>query len=190
MADDYGPETYGDRIADVYDEWYGDAGFLEKEASVELLAELAGDGPCWSSRSAPAGSRSRSPSGASRCTASTPPRRWSRSSGRSPAATDIPVTMGDFADVPVEGIFSLVFVAFNTFFGLPSQEAQVRCFANAAAHLAEGGVFLIEAFVPDLARFDRNQRFQTNSVEPDGGERSTPRATTRSSSGSTACTSC
>ena len=42
----------------------------------------------------------------------------------------------------------------------------MRCFANAAAHLAEGGVFLIEAFVPDLARFDRNQRFQTNSVSP------------------------
>ena len=42
----------------------------------------------------------------------------------------------------------------------------MRCFANAAAHLADGGVFLIEAFVPDLAPFDRNQRFQTNSVSP------------------------
>ena len=83
-----------------------------------------------------------------------------------PGGDRIPVTMGDFADVPVEGVFSLVFVAFNTLFALATQEDQVRCFANAAAHLAEGGVFLIEAFVPDLARFDRNQRFQTNSVSP------------------------
>ena len=41
----YGPETYGDRIADVYDDWYLDADFLDRDASVGLLAELAGNGP-------------------------------------------------------------------------------------------------------------------------------------------------
>ena len=65
----------------------------------------------------------------------------------------------------------------------------MRCFANAAAHLAEDGVFLIEAFVPDLARFDRNQRFQTNSVSPTEVNLDASRRT-RSTSESTACTSC
>ena len=167
MADDYGPETYGDRIAEVYDEWYGDAGFLETEASVELLAELAGGGPVLelaigTGRLAlPLAERGLEVHGVDASEAMVAKLR------RSPAATDIPVTMGDFADVAGRRRYSLVFVAFNTFFGLLSQEDQVRCFANAAAHLADGGVFLIEAFVPDLARFDRDQRVQTNSVRPD-----------------------
>jgi SAM-dependent methyltransferase len=164
MADDYGPETYGDRIADVYDAWYGEADFLEKDASIELLAELAGGGPVLelaigTGRLAlPLAERGLEVHGVDASEAMVARLR------EKPGGADIPVTMGDFADVPVEGAYPLVFVAFNTFFGLPSQEAQVRCFANAAAHLAEGGVFLIEAFVPDLGRFDRNQRFQTNSV--------------------------
>jgi SAM-dependent methyltransferase len=166
MAENYGPETYGDRIAEVYDQWYAAAGFLETEASVELLAELAGSGPVLelaigTGRLAlPLAERGLEVHGVDASEAMVAKLR------EKPGGERIPVTMGDFAAVPVEGAFSLVFVAFNTFFGLPSQEAQVRCFANAAAHLAEGGVFLIEAFIPDLARFDRNQRFQTNSVSP------------------------
>ena len=38
---DYGDETYGDRISGVYDEFY--SGY--NPASIEVLAELAGDGP-------------------------------------------------------------------------------------------------------------------------------------------------
>ncbi len=34
--------------------------------------------------------------------------------------------------------FALVFVVFNTFFQLYSQDAQVRCFANVARHLHRG----------------------------------------------------
>jgi hypothetical protein len=56
-------------------------------------------------------------------------------------------------DAPV----SLAFVAFNTFFNLSTQADQVGCFASVAACLAPGGRFLIEAFVPDLGRFDRGQ---------------------------------
>jgi hypothetical protein len=59
----------------------------------------------------------------------------------------------------------LIFVAFNTFFALLTQEDQVRCFANAAEHLQDDGVFVLETFLPDLARFDRGQRTQTNLVE-------------------------
>jgi hypothetical protein len=47
-----------------------------------------------------------------------------------PGGDRIPVVMGDFADVPIEGRFSLVFVVFSTFFGLLSQEDQIRCFSG------------------------------------------------------------
>ncbi len=69
----------------------------------------------------------------------------------------IPVTIGDFADVPIEGRYALVYVVFNTLFALQTQEAQIRCFRNVAACLADGGVFVVEAFVPDLSRFDRGR---------------------------------
>jgi len=61
---------------------------------------------------------------------------------------DIPVTIGDFSEVPVSGSYRLVYIVFNTFFNLLHQEEQVRCFENVAAHLADDGAFLIEARVP------------------------------------------
>jgi uncharacterized membrane protein len=45
---------------------------------------------------------------------------------------NIPVTLGDFADVPVQGLFDLIYVVFNTFFSLLTQEAQVKCFQSCA----------------------------------------------------------
>ncbi|HEX9236635.1 MAG TPA: class I SAM-dependent methyltransferase, partial [Actinomycetota bacterium] len=84
-----------------------------------------------------------------------------------PGGADIPVAMGDFADVPVEGTYSLIFVAFNTLFALLTQNDQVRCFQNVAAHLRDDGAFVIQAFVPDLSRFDRGQRIQTDAVGTD-----------------------
>jgi hypothetical protein len=62
------------------------------------------------------------------------------------------------------GDFSLVYVVFNTFFALTTQDAQVRCFDNVAAHLPVGGLFVIEAFVPDLGRFRRNQHVGAHFV--------------------------
>jgi hypothetical protein len=79
----------------------------------------------------------------------------------------IPVTFGDFADVPVEGAYPLVYVVFNTIFALLTQDDQVRCFANVAKRLAPGGAFVIEAFVPDPARFDRGQRTAATRVGTD-----------------------
>ncbi|WP_169981620.1 class I SAM-dependent methyltransferase [Microbispora sp. H10836] len=70
-----------------------------------------------------------------------------------PGGDRIPVTVGDFSEVSVEGRFALVLLAFNTVFALPSQDAQVRCFRNAAAHLRPGGRFVIETWVPDPAAF-------------------------------------
>ena len=68
---------------------------------------------------------------------------------KKPGGEDIPVTIGDFSEVPVSGSYRLIYVVYNTFFNLLHQEQQVRCFENVAAHLADGGSFVIEARVPN-----------------------------------------
>ena len=75
---------------------------------------------------------------------------------RKPGGSDIPVAMDDFADFSLDSRYDLVYVVYNTFFDLTSQEAQVRCFASVARHLNAGGVFVIEAFVPDHTRLARD----------------------------------
>src|SRR5215207_5996106 len=65
-----------------------------------------------------------------------------------PGGDQIAVTMGDFADVPVPGAYRLIYVVYNTLFNLLTQDDQVRCFENVAAHLTDDGVFVVEAFVP------------------------------------------
>jgi SAM-dependent methyltransferase len=64
----------------------------------------------------------------------------------------VPVTIGDMATARVAGSFQLVYLVFNTIGNLTTQDRQVDCFANAAAHLRPGGLFLIENTVPDLRR--------------------------------------
>ncbi len=76
-----------------------------------------------------------------------------------PGGDRIPVTMGDFADVPVSGTYQIVYVVFNTLFNLLSQEEQVRCFENVAGHLEEGGVFVVEAFVPSYLHRLRDDQY-------------------------------
>ena len=85
-----------------------------------------------------------------------------------PGGEAIPVTIGDFRDFSLETAFSVIYVPFNTFFGLLTQDDQVTCFRTVARHLTPDGVFVMEAFVPDLARFDRGQRVSAIRVEPDG----------------------
>jgi SAM-dependent methyltransferase len=63
---------------------------------------------------------------------------------------DIGVTIGDFATATVDGTFSVAYLVFNTIMNLTTQEAQVACFRNVAAHLEPGGCFVIEVGVPGL----------------------------------------
>ncbi len=82
-----------------------------------------------------------------------------------PGGEAIAVTMGDFADVPVQGAYRLIFVVFNTLFNLLTQDDQVRCFENVAAHLTDEGVFVVEAFVPTfLTRLRDDQYVDAESV--------------------------
>ncbi|MEU9516703.1 class I SAM-dependent methyltransferase [Micromonospora sp. NPDC048169] len=84
-----------------------------------------------------------------------------------PGGADMPVTIGDMADVPVPGPYRLVFLVFNTLFNLVSEERQAACFRNVARVLAPGGAFVIETFVPDPADFDRDEQVQVREVTED-----------------------
>jgi SAM-dependent methyltransferase len=69
-----------------------------------------------------------------------------------PGSQGIGVTEGDFATTRVEGTFRLAYLLRNTIMNLTTQDAQVACFKNVAAHLEPGGCFLIEVIVPALQR--------------------------------------
>jgi SAM-dependent methyltransferase len=69
-----------------------------------------------------------------------------------PGGDRIGVTIGDFATTRVEGAFSLAYVVFNTIMNLTTQDDQVACFENVAAHLEPGGCFVIEVGVPSGMR--------------------------------------
>jgi SAM-dependent methyltransferase len=85
-----------------------------------------------------------------------------------PGGEQISVTIGDFADVPVPGMYRLIFVVANTLFNLLTQDDQVRCFENVAAHLTDDGAFLIEAFRPDfLYRLREHQYVDAEAIEVD-----------------------
>ena len=66
--------------------------------------------------------------------------------------TTIPVVVGDMASAEAPGDYSLVYLVYNTISNLLTQAEQVACFRNAARHLAPGGRFVIELWVPELRR--------------------------------------
>jgi SAM-dependent methyltransferase len=150
----YDATTYGQRIADVYDDWHTEA----RPGQVELLLELAGNGPALelgigTGRLAlPLASRGLEVHGIDSSDAMVARLR------EKPGGESVAVTLGDFRDFDVAKRFSLVFVVFNTLFTLPDQKAQLSCFSAVSRHLLPGGLFLVEAFVPDLSRFDQGQR--------------------------------
>jgi hypothetical protein len=85
-----------------------------------------------------------------------------------PGAEQIEAVVGDMAATRVDGDFSLVYLVFNTIFNLVTQDGQVACFENAAAHLPSGGRFVIEARVPELQRLPLGQTVLPWRADPAG----------------------
>jgi len=83
-----------------------------------------------------------------------------------PGAQAVGVTIGDFATTRVDGSFRLVYLVFNTIMNLVSQDEQVACFRNAAAHLEPGGCFVIEVGVPALQRLPPGETVRAFTVSP------------------------
>lgn len=84
-----------------------------------------------------------------------------------PGADAIEVTIGDFATTRVAGTFRLAYLVFNTIENLTTQDDQVACFRNAAAHLEPGGCFVIEVEVPALRRLQPGQTVVPFTVTPE-----------------------
>jgi SAM-dependent methyltransferase len=83
-----------------------------------------------------------------------------------PGGDRLSITMGDFAEVSVEGTYRLIYIVFNTLFNLLTQDEQVRCFENVARHLTDDGHFVVEAFVPAyLNRFRDDQYVDAEQVD-------------------------
>jgi SAM-dependent methyltransferase len=83
-----------------------------------------------------------------------------------PGAGDIGVSIGDFATTTVDGTFSLAYLVINTIMNLTSQDEQVACFRNVAAHLEPGGRFVIEVLIPDLQRLPPGETVRAFDVSP------------------------
>ena len=162
MTKAYDDATYGERIATAYDQFYPSY----DENAIERLFELAAGGRVLelgigTGRIAlPLAQRGLEVVGIDASEAMVQRLR------AKPGGDEIRVVKGSFAQMPREldqDRFDLVFTVFNTFFALLTQEEQLRCFRSAAAHLVDGeagqrsGRFLIEAFVPDLTRFEDGQ---------------------------------
>jgi SAM-dependent methyltransferase len=81
-----------------------------------------------------------------------------------PGAERVGVTVGDFATTTVEGSFSVAYLVFNTINNLTSQDEQVACFQNVAAHLGPGGCFVIEVGVPALRRLPPGETVRAFNV--------------------------
>lgn len=152
--DAYRPDTYGEKIADHYDERYPEV----HSSVIDRLVEIGGAGPALelgigTGRVAlPLAERGVEVHGIDASSSMVEKMR------AKPGGGDIPVSIRNMEDLSGLGPFRMVYVVFNTFFSLLDQESQVRCFRSVASVLEPGGLFVMEAFVPDVARFDRNQR--------------------------------
>ncbi len=149
---------FGKIIAARYDDSAADMFRPEVvEPAVDLLAELAGDGPALelgvgTGRIAlPLAARGVPVHGIDLSRAMVDELR------AKPGGDAIGVTIGDFATTKVEGAFSVVYLVFNTIGNLTTQDAQVDCFRNAAAHLRPGGCFVVEVGVPELRKLPPGQ---------------------------------
>jgi SAM-dependent methyltransferase len=162
---DYEPVmSFGQDMADIYD----DVERGDEVEAVTFLERLAGDGPVLelaigtgrialplAARGVRVDGIDISPAMVARLRAK-------------PGGDQISVTMGDFSEVPVSGTYRLVYVVYNTLFNLLTQDDQVRCFENVAAHLTDDGSFVVEAFVPAfLYRLSNEQYVDAEAIDVD-----------------------
>jgi SAM-dependent methyltransferase len=160
-VDAYGSSTYGDAWAGEYDRWVDT--HVSFPGEVDFLAALARGGRTLelgvgSGRVAiPLAERGVEVVGVDAS---------ERMLALVREKTDrVETVVGEIADAAADGEFDLVYVVFNTFFALLTQDEQVRCFANVARRLKPDGVFVVQAFVFDPTRFQHGQRVQATDVD-------------------------
>jgi SAM-dependent methyltransferase len=162
------PADYGERWAEIYDSYGAHPSAEDAEPAADLLAELAGSGAALefgigTGRIAlPLAGRGVAVAGVEASPA------MLDLLAAKPGAERIQAVLGDITEVRVDGRFSLVFAAFNTVLMVPTQQGQIRCFENAAAHLEPGGHFVVEAFVPDFEKLALSESIQVRQLDDEG----------------------
>ncbi|HEY7281732.1 MAG TPA: class I SAM-dependent methyltransferase [Actinomycetota bacterium] len=164
-----GEEFFGERAASVYDE--RTAAMFDPAVvgpAVELLAGLAGHGGALEFGIGTGRLALPLAAGGVRVAGIDSSEAMVGRLRAKPGGAGIEVAIGDFSTTRVGGEFSLVYLAFNTIFNLVTQDAQVACFENAAAHLVPGGRFVVETHVPALQSLPVGQTILPFRAEPDG----------------------
>jgi trans-aconitate methyltransferase len=153
-----GEGFFGEQVAARYDEVSSDMfDTAVTGPAVDMLARLAGDGAALEFAigtgriAVPLAARGVKVAGMDNSAAMLAQLR------QKPGAEGIETVEGDMATTRVPGEFTVAFLVFNTIFNLTTQDAQVACFENAAAHLVSGGRFVIETRVPELQKLPLGQ---------------------------------
>ena len=165
-----GEGFFGEQVAARYDEVSSDMfDTAVTGPAVDMLARLAGDGAALEFAigtgriAVPLAERGVKVAGMDNSGAMLAKLR------EKPGAEGIEAVEGDMATTRVPGEFTVAYLVFNTIFNLTTQDAQVACFENAAAHLVGGGRFVIETRVPELQKLPLGQtivhaRSETNRI--------------------------
>ena len=149
LAENYFDDWIAQRYADLWPHLFDPQ---VVDPAVEVLADLAGDGPALelgigTGRLAlPLSRRGIRVAGIEMSPAMVAQLR------SQPGSADIDVTIGDFSTATVAGTFTIAFLVRNTIMNLTTQDAQVDCFLNVSRHLRPGGCFVIEVIVPPWQR--------------------------------------
>ncbi|MFD2092477.1 class I SAM-dependent DNA methyltransferase [Blastococcus deserti] len=161
MASGFDPSEYGRHIAEVYDELHAD---LSPEAALSVIAGYAAGGAVLelgigTGRIAlPLAAKGLDVEGIEGSPEMVAQLR------RKPGGEALRVEVGDFSTTTMDRRYAVVVLAYNTINALPSQDAQVQTFRNAAAHLDPSGVFLVENWVPDVAGFHHGRAVRAHEV--------------------------
>ena len=160
-------DHFGERVAERYDEWDAESSTpAVVDPIVDFLAALAGVGAALelgigTGRLAlPLARRGVRVHGIDLSAAMVARLR------AKPGADAIGVSIGDFATTKVDGSFSVAYLAINTIMNLTTQDEQVQCFRNVAAHLEPGGCFVVEVGVPQLQRLPPGETVRAFDVSP------------------------
>lgn len=161
---DYRITTFGERYAEVYDSGPERA---DTPDTVDFLAGLAGDGPALELAIGTGRVGLKLAQRGVRVDGIEASQAMVDKLRAKPGGDRLDVTIGNFADVGVHGKYRLIFLVYNTLSNLQTQDEQVRCFQNVAAHLEDGGLFVVEAGVPNLEHVRTGQYVEAEFVDLD-----------------------
>jgi SAM-dependent methyltransferase len=162
----YDHRSYGDGFADVYDDWYADV--TDVDATVHRMLELAGAGGRVLELGVGTG-RLAVPMAVAglRVVGIDASAAMLEKLRDHDLEVQVEALLGDMTDELPDGPFDAVLIAYNTIFNLLGEHDQPRLFQRVAERLRPTGVFVVEAFVPDVETGDRSSEVSVRSMAVD-----------------------